>query len=198
MSGTLRVAVRAAPRQAEDAEAALLHRVADGDAAALGAAFDRYHREVYAFLARLRGRHDLDDLVQNVFLALPLAAAGFDGTGTARGFVLGVALQHARRERRRWYRRLMLWQARVDDLQLPPTPTDPEQQSIDREALERLRRAVATLPEAQRETFLLVESEGLSGEDAARALGVPLNTVWTRLHHARNALRAALRTPEAR
>ena len=33
--------------------------------------------------------------------------------------------------------------------------------------------------------FVLVAVEGSSGEDAAAALGIPLNTLWTRLHHAR-------------
>jgi len=177
----------------DDAEVALLRRVADGDATALGQAFDRYHRDVYRFLSRLRGLRDLDDLVQNAFMALPAAAAGFHGEGSPRGFVLGVALQHARRERRRWFRRFSLWQSHVDDLDLPPSPADPEQHSIDRQAVDKLRRAVAALPDAQRETFLLIEAEGLSGEDAARALDVPLNTVWTRLHHARNTLRDTLR-----
>ena len=44
-------------------------------------------------------------------------------------------------------------------------------------------------------TFLLVEREGLSGEEVARALDIPVNTVWTRLHHARNDLRRALSPP---
>lgn len=189
---------RAAVVPLDASEVALLRRVAAGDASALGQAFDRYHRDVYAFLSRLRGLRDLDDLVQNVFVSLPAAAARFDGLGSPRAFVFGVALQHARRERRRWFRRFTLWQSRVDEVDPPEAPSDPEQHSIDRQALDRLRRAVAALPEAQRETFLLIEAEGLSGEDAAQALQVPVNTVWTRLHHARRTLRDALRREGAR
>jgi anti-anti-sigma regulatory factor len=69
----------------------VLRRLGDGDTSALGVAFDRYHRDVYNFLARLRGnRNDLDDLVQMTFLALPTAAAHFDGRGTPRAFVLDL------------------------------------------------------------------------------------------------------------
>lgn len=182
------------PTTGDDPEAALLRRVADGDTAALGAAFDRYHREVYAFLARIqRGRDDLDDLVQTTFLALPAAAASYDGRGSVRAFLLGVALQHARRERRRLFRRFALWTARSEDVDRPAASPDPEQACVDRDALRRFERALASLPEAQRVTFVLVEVEGLKGDEAARALGVPVNTVWTRLHHARIALRSALR-----
>lgn len=175
-------------------DAALIARVATGDVSALGAAFDRWHRDVYAFLTRLRGtREDVDDLVQATFVALPEAAARWTPESSARGFVLGVALRHARRERRRFFRRLALWRARSADLDLPTEGPDPERSVADREDLARLQRALQALPEAQRETLLLVEVEGLKGEDAAHAMGIPVNTVWTRLHHARNALRASLR-----
>jgi RNA polymerase sigma-70 factor (ECF subfamily) len=45
---------------------------------------------------------------------------------------------------------------------------------------------------------LLVDGEGMKGEEAAKALGVPLNTVWTRLHYARKDLREALAREAAR
>ncbi len=174
---------------------ALLARVAGGDASALGAAFERWHRDVYRFLARLRGtKLELDDLVQGTFLALPDAARNHLSGASARAFVLGVALQCARRERRRVFRRMQLWRAREAELALldgPVAPPDPERSAQGREDVARLARAVAALPAAQRETLLLVEVEGLRGEEAAALLGVPVNTVWTRLHHARAALRAA-------
>lgn len=188
---------RSHPASTDDA--LVIARVADGDAAALGILFDRYHRDVYAFLSRLRGcRNDLDDLVQTTFVALPSAAGRYDGRASVRAFILGVALQHARRERRRIFRRLMLWQARVQEVDLPEAPRDPEQEAEDREGLQRITTALSRLPEAQRETLVLVQLEGLKGEEVASILGVPVNTIWTRLHHARNTLREALRTEKAR
>lgn len=171
----------------------LLQRVAAGDVNALGVAFDRFHRDVYVVLARLRGtRLDLDDLVQTTFLALPRAAHNYDPPASARSFVIGVAIQHARRERRSIVRRWRLWQARTHEVDVPDGAVDPEQHASDREELAALERALAGLPHAQREVVILHEVHGMKGEEVSLALGVPVNTVWTRLHHARLALRASL------
>ena len=171
----------------------LLQRVAAGDVHALGVAFDSFHRDVYAVLARLRGsRLDLDDLVQTTFLALPRAAHNYDPAASARSFVIGVAIQHARRERRSLVRRWRLWQARTHEVDLPEASVDPEQHASDCEDLAALESALAGLSHAQREVIILHEVQGMKGDEVAAALGVPLNTVWTRLHHARNSLRATL------
>ena len=55
-----------------------------------------------------------------------------------------------------------------------------------------LRRALATLPDAQRDVVTLVDVEGLSYAEAAAALGVPAGTVMSRLHRARHKLREQL------
>jgi RNA polymerase sigma-70 factor (ECF subfamily) len=55
-----------------------------------------------------------------------------------------------------------------------------------------MRRALFELSPKKREVFVLVALEGLSGEEVATTLGIPVNTVWTRLHHARSELRHAL------
>jgi len=176
-----------------DDDAVLLRRVAAGDANALGVAFDRYHRDVYAVLARLRGtRVDLDDLVQTTFLALPVAAHNHHPEASARSFVIGVAIQHARRERRNLVRRWRLWQAHQHEIDVPHVAVDPERQASDRQDLASFERALATLSHAQREVLVLHEVQGMKGEEVAQALGVPVNTVWTRLHHARLSLRSVL------
>lgn len=183
----------------EGSEVELLRRIAAGDSAALGLAFDRFYDSVYGFLARSQKRHgDLDDLVQMTFLALPAAAVEYDGRGSVRGFILGVAWRTARRERRRIFRRFALWQVHGEGLDEPVTQVDPEQHAAQRQEMRRFEQALAALSEAHRDTFLLVQVEGLKGEEVASILGVPVNTVWTRLHHARNALRDAMREGGAR
>ena len=55
-----------------------------------------------------------------------------------------------------------------------------------------IERAIAALSPQKREVLLLVEVEELTCEEAASALGIPVGTVWTRLHHARRELRLLL------
>jgi RNA polymerase sigma-70 factor (ECF subfamily) len=64
------------------------------------------------------------------------------------------------------------------------------------EAARSLVNAFERLSLRKREVFVLVTLEGMSGEEASAVLGIPINTVWTRLHHARRALRAALEEAE--
>jgi len=59
-----------------------------------------------------------------------------------------------------------------------------------------LVRALEDLPEADRDALLLVAWADLTYEETARALGVPVGTVRSRLHRARGALRASLRQDE--
>jgi RNA polymerase sigma-70 factor (ECF subfamily) len=56
----------------------------------------------------------------------------------------------------------------------------------------RAQRALSRLSAKKREVFVLVALEGMSGAEVANALHIPVATVWTRLHHARLELRAAL------
>mgnify|MGYP005863869435 CR=1 FL=1 len=55
-----------------------------------------------------------------------------------------------------------------------------------------LTRALAALPEAQRDVVVLVDVEGLAYAEAAAALGIPVGTVMSRLHRARAGLREQL------
>lgn len=58
--------------------------------------------------------------------------------------------------------------------------------------LERLRAAIAALPDAQRETLLLKLQQELSYEEIAEVLAIPVGTVRSRLHHAVRQLRLVL------
>ena len=56
-----------------------------------------------------------------------------------------------------------------------------------------LNAGLARLSEDKRLVLLLIELEGLSGDDVASTLGIPVATVWTRLHYARVELREHLK-----
>ncbi len=175
----------------EMSDESLVAACGTGDAAALGALFDRYHDTALRFLARLSGTddRDLDDLVQLTFEAMSRAAARFDGRSSVRTWVLGIANNVARHHVRAEIRR-----KRVTDVAstIAVTAGDAAADTMERERSRRLGEAIASLPSSLKETFVLVYLEGVSGPDVARLLGVREGTVWKRLHQARAQLRQLL------
>jgi RNA polymerase sigma-70 factor (ECF subfamily) len=134
---------------------------------------------------------DVDDLVQATFLELLRAAPRFQTDLSVKTWLFGLSTIMARRHRRSLARtaaRLLSWASWVRS-ESPTTPADELERERD---LRKFEAAFARLAPKKREAFTLVVLEGLSGEQAAVALGVPVNTVWTRLHHARRELREAL------
>ena len=69
---------------------------------------------------------------------------------------------------------------------------NPERQALARQGLERLAQAIAELPPAQREAFLLREEGGLSVEEIAAATGTNPEAAKSRLRYAMTKLKAAL------
>lgn len=174
------------------ADRELVARVASGQLDALGELFDRYEADVRRFVARLGvTQSDADDLVQATFLELLRAAIRFDAELSVKGFLFGLATILVRRHRRSLSRRAALLFAFRSTT---PNPTAPSVEGVFEadEELRRFQRAISRLSSKKREVFALVVLEGVSGEEVARTLGIPLNTVWTRLHHARRELRRAL------
>jgi RNA polymerase sigma-70 factor (ECF subfamily) len=173
----------------------LVAAMARGDGGALGVLFDRHHRGVYRFLARLSGTDsgDLDDLVQNTFLRLVDAAPRFAGQASVRSWILAisshVAHDHIRAEIRRRKH------VRAADLEPLAGPDRPDRRFEGREALARFRRALDALSHELRVAYIMCELEETSGRDAALALGIPEGTLWRRLHDARKALLGAMSDP---
>jgi len=182
-----------APRSTTSlSDSELLAAIAASDLDALGQLFERHEPAIRRYIGRLGvSASDADDLVQATFLEVTRAAARFDPQYAASSWLLGVTTIMVRRHRRSLVRgaaRLMEW-ARTVRHDPPQTPAAIAEGDA---AERRVARALERLAPKKREAFVLVTLEGMSGEAAAAALGVPLNTLWTRLHHARRELRAAL------
>jgi RNA polymerase sigma-70 factor (ECF subfamily) len=170
----------------------LLTAVANGNLEALGQLFDRHAQSVRRFIGRIGvGESDADDLVQATFLEVVRAASRFDPRFPARNWLLGIAHAMVRRHRRSLRRAAARLATAAGLTRSTPPPTPAEVFEGD-DATRRLDHAFARLSAKKREVFVLVTLEGLSGEEAAGVLGIPINTIWTRLHHARSELRAAL------
>ncbi|MCA9548154.1 MAG: RNA polymerase sigma factor [Myxococcales bacterium] len=190
MGGRL-LTLRRGDEAAGDAD--LLAACAQGDAAAFGVLFDRHHRPVYRFLARLSTTDPdaLDDLVQTTFLTAWRSAGKFRGDSAVRTWLFGLALNTARHHARSAGRRRRLrlaWGARPE----PAPAPSPVDRAAHRQQLDRLQQALAELPEPLREAFVLCRLEGVPGPEAAHLLGVPSGTLYRRLHEARQRLGAAL------
>jgi RNA polymerase sigma factor (sigma-70 family) len=172
-------------------DSALIDACAQGDRDALGVLYRRHAASVLHFCARLSSRHlsDLEDIVQDVFLAAWRGAADFEHHSAVRSWLFGIAARLIRGAQRRDARR-----RDIDATRMNPDDTGPsgEAHIISREAMHRLNAALQTLPMEQREAFVLCDVEGLSGKEAAFALHVPDGTLYRRLFEARRALRTLM------
>ncbi|HEY6462117.1 MAG TPA: RNA polymerase sigma factor [Polyangiaceae bacterium] len=164
-----------------------MRRLASGEIGALGELYDRHQEPLRVFVARATSdAEDVDDLVHATFLAAAEAASRYDGRPSCRPWLVGIAVRLLRR-RRRAFGRLLAVFASIRGSK--PGSVDPRP-ALD--ARTDVERALARLSEAKRIALLMAEAEGWSTPEIAEALGVPLGTVWSRLHAARRELREAL------
>ena len=163
----------------------VLQRVAAGDREAFHAFYDRYGARVMAVVRRrVAGRALAEELVQDVFVAAWLGAAGYrEEMGEPDRWLLGIT-RHKLQDH--WRRIRGLAQAVAGDLDragldnsMPPEDT----RLIVEEAL-------AGLPKTQRRVLDLIYLGGLTFAETAHALKVPVGTVKSRVHAALLSLRA--------
>jgi RNA polymerase sigma-70 factor, ECF subfamily len=169
----------------------LIARLERGDPNAVGEVYDRHHAAIRAFARRLVGDASAsEDLVHDVFVALPKAVAGYRGDSSLRTFLIGIAVNHARHHVRAAARRRNAF----DKLGREPlaAAVDPEHDARRRELARVLTRALDDLPLDQRVAFVLCEVEERTSREVAEIVGVPEATVRTRLFHAKKKLRVLL------
>jgi RNA polymerase sigma-70 factor (ECF subfamily) len=173
-------------------DAALLDALTAQDKAALGDLYDRYHRDVYRFIARVANTTgpELDDLTQSTFLEACRSAHRFRGKSSVKTWLFGIGANLTRRHLRREGRR----QNALGSLELMPAPyrEAPDALAERSELMRKLETAIAALPRSLREAYVLCVIEEVSGAEAARALGIRESSLWRRLHDARKALRRQL------
>lgn len=162
------------------------------DPDALAEVFRVYGADVRSFLMRISSRsavHEVEDLTQEVFLAVPDAARRYRGDAPPRAWLFGIARRMARsRARRAAVRRALLLQR--------PAEVEPVARDGGLETGLDLERAMERLSDTHREVLVLSVVEGLSARELAVALGVKEKTVWTRVHRARRALAELLEADE--
>jgi RNA polymerase sigma-70 factor, ECF subfamily len=143
---------------------------------------------VYRVLSRLVGSAEAEDLVQDVFLVVHRRLAEYRGEARITTWLFQIAYRvagaHVRRERFR--RRLSFWFG--EEAKASAVTWSDAERSAD---AERMRAALQRLSFEKRTALVLFEVEGWSCEEIAESVGVPVGTVYTRLHHARRDLARA-------
>ncbi|MFI6818842.1 RNA polymerase sigma factor [Nonomuraea sp. NPDC050328] len=172
----------------DDAE---LIRRSQRDPEAFAGLFDRHAPAMRRYVARRLGPSLADDVVSDTFLTAFRRRGRYDsGHPDARPWLYGIAARLISRHRRveiRFYRALV--RTGVDEIAEPYA-----ERVDDRVAAEQagLAAALAGLSAGDREVLLMVAWADMTYEDVARALGIPLGTVRSRLHRARARTRLAL------
>ena len=173
----------------EETDDALVLRLADGCDGAMATLSDRHLRPVLACAWRILGdRAEAEDVAQETFVRLLRKAPDWQPDGPAlRSWLLRVATNLCLDRRRVRARVAPLPDdiERFEDREKPPIDDD----IAIRHAV---RRAVADLPDRQRAALVLVHFQGLSGREAADALGVSAEAVESLLARARRRLRTIL------
>jgi RNA polymerase sigma-70 factor (ECF subfamily) len=171
----------------------LVDRLRDGDRGAIEEAYIAHHAEIRSFARRLVGDvATAEDLVHDTFVALPHVMRRFRGEGSLRAFLIGVAINHARRHVRSAARRRRATERLAEHDRLRAHALDANEELRRKRLAHKLLVELDRLPIAQRVVFVLCEVDQRTSVETAEILGVPEGTVRTRLFHAKRKLRLAL------
>ncbi len=178
---------------------AAMDRYAQGEDRAFSVVHAGLYQRMRLFLLRLcRTQALADDLLQETFLRIHRARGSFSSGAKVVPWAYAIARNvHTDFVRSAHARRTSSIEEAHEDGDGPPEVpagpgTDAEEVTIARQTAKVVEVALARLPPAQREAFVLIRYEGMSVADTARILGATENAVKLRAFHAYEALRAAL------
>ena len=162
----------------------LVDRANAGDASAFDALYDRYKEWAFCLALRETGRDEglAADAVQDSFLYLLKKFPGFELRAKLTTFLYPVVKHNAQAADRKRRRKTPSGEA-IDAPEAQQTPRDPD-------SLNGLRALLKDLPDHQREVVYMRYLDDMSLNEIALALGIPVGTVKSRLHHATATLRA--------
>jgi RNA polymerase sigma-70 factor, ECF subfamily len=173
----------------------LVEQARCGDREAFGRLFEQHRSMLTAVCCRaLEGRGGVDEVVQDTAVAALLGMAGLRDPERFGSWLVGIGLNLCRRRLRadNWLRSEATLPGGIQlDQWTEPMP-DPATVAEERELQSRIARAIAELPRGQREAVVAFCVGGFTYAETASALGITVGAVKTRLHKARERLRAQL------
>lgn len=176
-------------------DADLVAAARGGDAAAFEAIMRLHNRQMFRTArAILQNEADAEEVVQEAYLKAFLHLDGFAGASRLSTWLVKIAVNEAlARLRRRMPDGAPVHPAPELAAENSMTPeSSPEAAAAQSEIRRLLEAAIDALPQAQRTVFMLRAVEEFSTEDTASCLGIPAETVKTRLHRAKQQLRRRL------
>jgi RNA polymerase sigma factor (sigma-70 family) len=180
----------AARRSAADPdEACLVGQVACGDEAAFETLFRRYYPRLRRFVEQMTRRpHLVDEILNDTMLVVWHKADTFNLRSKVSTWMIGIALRRSLKALRS---RDEAHDLDPDDVAMP-AECGPEGQLLRREQRARLSHALGTLPAEQRAVIELTFYEGYTYREIATIVDCPVDTVKTRMFHARRRLKTLL------
>jgi len=170
------------------AERALLERIGSGDRAAFETLYQCYFPRLTRFLQRfLRRPHKVEEVLNDAMLVVWRQAARFNGHSKVSTWIFAIA-----------YRRALKSISQFDDPvefdeeHLATFYPQPEEVILQRELGAALDRAIARISPAHRAVVELTYYHGCRYQEIAQIMGCPVETVKTRMFHARRQLRLLL------
>ena len=173
-------------------EQILVERFRRGEHSAFDRIVERYAAEIAALANRLLGwPQDVDDVVQDVFIAAFRGLSDFRGDCRLRTWLFTITINRCRHYRRRYLRHARWTRGREN---APSLCLDEDAQivAIDAERFSLVRRAVRALPTKYREVVVLRYLQGLETAEICRLLTITSNTLNVRLNRARERLKGDL------
>lgn len=173
-----------------DAELATLSIA--GRQAAFAEIMHRYRTPVFRLARACLGDQDEAlDLVQETFVSAHQALPRYDGERSMRAWLATIAINKCRdHARKRAVRRFLSFAAPIDGAAeaVPDDQVAIDDAAADRQELDRVTRAISTLPMNLKEALVLRTMEGLSQAETAEVLSISEKAVETRLYRARARL----------
>jgi RNA polymerase sigma-70 factor (ECF subfamily) len=170
---------------------ALVERFCRGEDSAFDRIVEVHGAEVAALAYRLLGwQHDVDDVVQEVFVAAFKGLKRFRGDCSLRSWLFTITISKCRTHR---YRRLFhLRRVTMDDEFHPSSDHGADGPIIEAENAMRVRKAVRALPVKYREAVVLRYLQGMELAEICALLRITTNTLQVRLNRARKQLKEVL------
>ncbi len=167
----------------------LIERALAGDGPAYGRLVTKYQRAIYALARRMLRDHDLaDEAAQETFVKAYFALKQYDSSFRFYTWLSRIAYNlccDSLKERKRIIP--------LDAAPEPQSGDDPLEETAQNDTCARIRAQIDRLPHDQRAVVLLRADKELSYEDISSVLRIPMGTVMSRLHRARQALYGALK-----